>query len=253
MNRQFKRKERKEEMLLGLSQVIEAVKEGKSINKIFVEQGNGGPLLNELKNVLKGTHISYQVVPEAKLKRLTQKPHKGAVAFLSPIPFYELEEVVPTLFEAGKTPLIYILDRVTDVRNFGAIVRSAECHGVDAIVIPSRGAASINMDALKTSTGALKVIPICRSFNLKHAISFLQQSGIEVVGCTEKTDDLLTNHKFENPVAIIMGSEEDGISNEYLKMCDAKVKIPMYGEVASLNVAVSASIVMYEIQRQRNA
>ncbi len=240
-----------EDYIYGIRTIIEAVEANRSINKILIQQGLAGDLLRELKQVLKGTQISYQSVPGQKLNRVTNKNHQGAIAFLSPIEYQQIEDVLPALYEKGRTPFIYILDRVTDVRNMGAIVRSAECNGVDVVILPSRGSAMINADAVKTSTGALHKVPICRSFNLKFTIQYLKESGVSVVACTEKTNDLLTKTELTGPVAIIMGSEEDGVSPEYLKMCDKKVKIPMFGTIESLNVAISASIVMYEVNRQR--
>ena len=207
--------------------------------------------MNELKTLLKKNNIVYQAVPVEKLNRLTRNNHQGVVCYVSEINYFRIEEIIPQIFEEGRTPLILILDRITDVRNFGAIARAAECAGVDAIVIPSKGAAQINADAVKTSTGALHRIKVCRENNLKDVIEFLKQSGIMIVGCTEKTDDLIYKADFLSPVAIIMGSEEDGISGEYLKRCDQKVKIPMSGKIASLNVSVATGIILYEVMRQR--
>jgi 23S rRNA (guanosine2251-2'-O)-methyltransferase len=241
-----------ESIIYGIRAVIEAISAGRTLNKIMVQQGIQGDLFKELKDLLKEKEEVYQIVPIQKLNKLTQNNHQGVVAFASPITYQKLEHIIPQIFENGETPLIFILDRITDVRNVGAIARSAECNGVHAIVVPARGNAQINSDAVKTSAGALNKIPVCKELNLKDSILLLKQSGIKVVACTEKTDNLLPSTNLTGPMAIIMGSEEDGVSKEYIKMCDDKIKIPMFGTIESLNVAASATVVMYEINRQRN-
>lgn len=238
-------------LIYGTRAVIEAIQAGKEPEKIFIQQNLSNALMSELKKLLKDHDIVFQLVPVEKLNRLTGKNHQGVVCFLSSIAYHSLEQVIPTVFESGKVPFFLILDRITDVRNFGAIARTAECAGVDAIIIPSRGAAIINADAVKTSAGALLKIKVCRENNLKLVIEFMKQSGIQVVACTEKTNDLIYAADFTAPTALIMGSEEDGVSTEYLKRCDKRVKIPMAGEIASLNVSVAAGIVLYEVIRQR--
>ncbi|MEO5570021.1 MAG: 23S rRNA (guanosine(2251)-2'-O)-methyltransferase RlmB [Bacteroidia bacterium] len=235
----------------GIRPVIEAIQSGKEIERIFIQQGLNNPLMNELKVLLKKNNVVYMAVPVEKLNRLTRSNHQGVVCYLSDITYFKIEEIVPQIFEEGKSPLILILDRITDVRNFGAIARAAECAGADAIVIPSKGAAQINSDAIKTSAGALHRIKVCRENNLKEVIEFLKQSGIAIIACTEKTNDLIYSVDFSSPVAIIMGSEEDGISGEYLKRCDQKVRIPMSGKISSLNVSVATGIILYEVMRQR--
>ncbi len=242
-----------ESIIYGIRAVIEAISAGRTLNKIMVQQGIQGDLFKELKDLLKEKDEVYQIVPIQKLNKLTQNNHQGVVAFASPITYQKLEHIIPQIFERGEVPLIFILDRITDVRNVGAIARSAECNGVHAIVVPARGNAQINADAIKTSAGALNKIPVCKELNLKDSILLLKQSGIKVVACTEKTENLLPSINLLGPMAIIMGSEEDGVSKEYIKMCDDKVKIPMFGTIESLNVAASATVVMYEINRQRNA
>lgn len=190
-------------------------------------------------------------MPVEKLNRLTRKNHQGVFAFISPINFHKTDNVIQDVFEKGENPLFIILDRVTDVRNFGAIIRTAECSGVQAVIVPEKGSAAINGDALKTSAGALHNIPICREFNLKATIEYLKNCGLQIVGCTEKTDDMIYQPDFSVPTAIIMGSEKDGISPEYLKLCDHKAKIPINGTISSLNVSVSAGVILYEAVRQR--
>lgn len=239
------------DFIYGIRAVIEAVDAGKTVNKLLIQAGLHGELLGELNQRLKGSDIVVQKVPLQKLNKITRKNHQGVIAFLSPVEYHSIEDILPAVYEDGKEPFILILDRITDVRNLGSIARSAECNGVDAIILPSRGSALIGADAIKTSAGALHKVPVCKEHNLKDTIQYLKDYGVSVVGCTEKTDTLLPKESLVGPVAVIMGSEENGVSPEYLKMCDKKVKIPMFGTIESLNVAVSASIVMYEVNRQR--
>jgi 23S rRNA (guanosine2251-2'-O)-methyltransferase len=208
-------------------------------------------LFTELWKLVRLKRINYKHVPLEKINRLTRKNHQGVFAFISPIDFHNIEDVVPALYEQGKNPLILVLDRITDVRNFGAIARTAECAGVDAIIIPEQNAAAINADAIKTSAGALHKITVCRTWNLKLALQFMKESGIQLVGCTEKTQDLMYKPDYTPPTAIILGSEEDGVSPEFLKICDARAKIPLAGKIASLNVSVATGIILYEVIRQR--
>ena len=244
---------RYENAIFGLRPIIEAITAGQEIDTLFIQKGLKGDIFPELWELVKKHRVNYKHVPVEKLNRLTRKNHQGVFAFVSPISFHRTENVIPQLFEEGKIPLFLILDRVTDVRNFGAIVRSAECSGVHAIIVPERGSAAINGDAMKTSSGALSSVPICREFNLKATIDFLKNSGIQVVACTEKTEDLIYAPDYTIPTAIIMGSEEDGISEEYLKLCTYKTKIPMMGTIGSLNVSVSAGVILYEAVRQRKS
>ena len=241
----------KEDLVYGIHPVLEAFEAGKEVNKVFIRRDLGGEHVGKIKKLCRESTIPFQIVPKEKLDRLTRKNHQGVIASISPVFFTEVENVLPTVYEKGKTPLILILDRVTDVRNFGSICRTAECLGVDAVVVPSRGAALVNGDAVKTSAGALMKLPVCRVDNLKGTITFLRNSGLSVVSCTEKASDLVHEFDYNGPTAIIMGSEEDGVSEAYLKLSDGKVKIPMSGTVDSLNVAVAAGIVLGEVTRQR--
>ena len=252
MHRENQPRKKNTDFLFGIRAIIEAIEAGRTINKILLQNGVKSDLMAELKEVLRGQKIITQQVPSQKMDRITRKNHQGAIAFISPIEYQPLEQILPLIYERGEIPFLYILDRVTDVRNLGSIARSAECNGVHAIVLPSRGSALVTADAVKTSAGALNKIPICIEHNLKETIQYLKDYGVSVIGCTEKTDNLLPTTNLKGAVAIIMGSEENGISNEYLKMCNNRVKIPMFGTIESLNVAVSASIVMYEINRQRH-
>lgn len=237
--------------IFGIRPIIEAINAGKTIDKLFIQKGLHNDLFAELWKLVRVKRINYKHVPTEKINRLTKKNHQGVFAFISPIDFHNIEDVVPLLFEQGKNQLILVLDRITDIRNFGAIVRTAECAGVDTILIPEQNAAAINADAIKTSSGALLRMKICRTWNLKLALQFIKESGIQLVGCTEKTQENMYKANFTPPTAIIMGSEEDGVSAEFLKMCDAKVKIPMHGKIASLNVSVASGVILYELIRQR--
>ncbi len=241
----------KDSLIYGLRAIIEAVKAGKQIDKIFIKKGLSGELYKELRDVLRSCSIPMQFVPIEKLNRLTRENHQGAVAFSSAVEYQEIEYILPGLFEDGKTPFILILDKISDVRNFGAIVRTAECAGVDAIVFPTRGSAQLNADAIKTSAGALHIVPICRTHNMKLTLDFLKNSGIKIVACTEKTDQVYTEVDYKEPVAIIMGAEDTGISNDYIVRSDCQAKIPMFGKISSLNVGVASGIIMYEVVKQR--
>lgn len=240
-----------ENLLFGIRPVMEAIQAGKELDRVLVKKGLDGELSKELLTLLKESSISYQQVPVEKLNKLTPKNHQGVVAFTSLIEYANLEEVVIGVIEEGKVPLLLLLDGVTDVRNFGAIARSAECAGAHAIVVPAKGAAQINGDAMKTSAGALNIIPVCRVPSLRAAIYFLRDSGIQVVSATEKASDDLYQTDFSLPTAIVMGSEEVGISNDVVKLSDRLVKIPLCGDIASLNVSAAAAVALFEAVRQR--
>jgi len=239
------------DLVFGIRPLIEAIEAGKQIDNVFIQDGLRGELINDLKRMMQKRGIIYKQVPVEKINRITHKNHQGVIGFVSPVTFYRLEDIITSVFEAGKSPLILILDRITDVRNFGAIARSAACAGVDAIVIPSRGASPINSDALKTSAGALYSMPICKEHNLKSAIDYLKDSGLQLMAVTEKASDLYYQADFSGPAALIMGSEEDGISPEYLKLADARLRIPIQGQIGSLNVSVATGIVLFEAAKQR--
>tara|TARA_Y100000589_G_scaffold327573_1_gene369700 strand:+ start:622 stop:1365 length:744 start_codon:yes stop_codon:yes gene_type:complete len=238
--------------IFGIRPIIEAIKQGKTIDKLFIQKGLHNDLFSELWKLVRIKRINYKHVPLEKINRLTKKKHQGVFAFISPIDLHNIEDVIPSLYEEGKNPLLLVLDRITDVRNFGAIARSAECAGVDAIIIPEQNAAAINADAIKTSAGGLLKIRICRTWNLKMALQFMKDSGIKLISCTEKTNNSIYEEDYTVPTAIIMGSEEDGISSELLKISNSKVKIPIIGNIASLNVSVATGIIIYETIRQRN-
>jgi 23S rRNA (guanosine2251-2'-O)-methyltransferase len=237
--------------IFGIRSIIEAVKAGKTIDKLFIQKGLHNDLFAELWKLVRLKRINYKHVPLEKINRLTRKNHQGVFAFISPIDFHNIEDVIPKLYEEGENPLVLVLDRITDVRNFGAIARTAECAGVDTILIPEQNAAAINADAIKTSAGALHKVTVCRTWNLKLALQFMKNSGIQLIACTEKTQDDMYKPDYTPPTAIIIGSEEDGVSPEFLKMCDARAKIPMNGKIASLNVSVATGVILYEAIRHR--
>ncbi len=250
----FHQRENREtnQLIFGIRAVIEAIKSGKEIESLYIQRGLGGGLITELKTLLNEYGLTAQQVPIEKLNRLTPKNHQGAVAFISPIIYQKIENIIPEIFEKGEVPLILVLDAITDVRNMGAIARTAECAGVHAIVIPAKGSAQINPDAVKTSAGALYKIPVCRHDNFLQTVKFLQESGLQLVCCTEKTNDFIYKPDYTAPTAIVMGSEEDGVRNEIIRIADHLAKIPMYGEIESLNVSVATGVILYEAIRQRN-
>lgn len=244
-------KKNTDDFIFGIRAVIEAIDSGKEIDKILIKKGLNGELFKELFDKIREFQVPFQYVPIEKINRISRKNHQGVLAFISPVTFYDLENFLPSVFEAGKNPLILVLDQVTDVRNFGAIVRTAECASVDAIVIPERGAARINADAVKTSAGALHLVPVCRTKDLKSSITFLKESGLKIVAATEKAPDNYTQASLFGPIALVMGSEEDGIEQQILQMADKQVQIPILGKIESLNVSVAAGLLMYEVIRQR--
>lgn len=242
----------KEDFVFGTRAVIEAIKQGKNVDKVLIKKGLSNELFQELRNLIKEYDIAVQYVPVEKINRVTRKNHQGVLAFISPIDFAEIDTVLPGIYESGATPLLLILDHITDVRNFGAIARSAECAGVHAIIIPDKGMARIGADAIKTSAGALHNIPICKVKNITDAVQFLQASGIHIVAATEKGKKLYTESDFTMPLGIVLGAEDSGISKQVLRDADEQIKIPILGEIESLNVSVSAALMVYEAVRQRN-
>ena len=240
------------EMIFGTRAVIEAVQAGKEVDKILMRRDLQNDLARELFNIVRDTTIPIQRVPQEKLDRLTRKNHQGVIAFISALTYQRLEDIVPFLFENGKDPFIVLLDGVTDVRNFGAIARTCECAGVDAIVIPTRNSVSVNADAVKTSAGALLTLPVCKEESITEAIRFLKNSGVKVIAATEKASVDYTEGDYTVPVALIMGSEDLGIATDNLRICDEMVKIPITGTIASLNVSAATAVLTYEVVRQRN-
>ena len=244
---------KEKEMIFGIRAVIEAIEAGKDIDKVLIKRELSGELFNELQQLLRENEIPAQRVPVERIDRITRKNHQGVIAFISAVTYQKLENIIPLLYEEGKNPFIIILDGLTDVRNFGAIARTCEVAGVDAIVIPAKGSVSVNADAIKTSAGALHSIPVCRENSLKEAIMFLKNSGVKVIAATEKAVELYTNADMSVPVAILMGSEDTGIAVENIRISDELVKLPQVGNIKSLNVSVAAGVLIYEVLRQRNS
>lgn len=241
---------KREDIIFGVRAVIEAVRAEKEINKIMIQKGIDKTLFQELREALTGRELQLQYVPIEKINKITTQNHQGVVAFISPISYQNIREIADKAIENEEKTCFLFLDRLTDVRNFGAIARTAECQGVTAIVIPAKGSVQVTADAIKTSAGALTRIPVCKSDLFKDDLFYLQQSGIRIVACTEKTQTPLFNVNLRGSIAIVMGSEEDGVSNDILKMADIKGQIPMLGQIASLNVSVAAGMILYERTRQ---
>ena len=241
----------KNEMIFGVRAVIEAIQAGKEIDKILVKRDIQSELSKELFAELKGRMIPVQRVPVERINRITRKNHQGVIAFISAITYQKTEDIVPYLFEQGKNPLLIMLDGITDVRNFGAIARTCECAGIDAIIIPAKNSVSVNADAMKTSAGALHTLPVFREQSLTETIKFLKNSGFKIVAATEKGDYDYTKANYKDPVCIIMGAEDTGVPYEHLSLCDEWIKIPLLGKIESLNVSVAAGILIYEAVKQR--
>lgn len=240
------------EYIFGIRAVIEAIEAGKDIDKVLIRKDiQGGELVNELYDKIKRYGIIAQRVPLERINRITRKNHQGVVAVLSAVTYHSLDNLVPQLYEDGVLPFIVVLDGITDVRNFGAIARTCECAGADAIVIPSHGSVSVNGDAVKTSAGALLHLPVCRERNLVQAVKFLKDNGYQIVAASEKAAINYTEADYSTPVAIVMGAEDVGISPEIMKLSDTFVAIPQFGHIQSLNVSVAAGVMMYEVVRQR--
>lgn len=242
----------KNDYIFGIRAVIEAIEAGKEIDKILIKKDLQGDLAQELMAAARSVGAPVQRVPVERINRITRKNHQGVIAFVSAVEYYSLDALVPSLYENGVNPFIVLLDGVTDVRNFGAIARTCECVGVNAVVIPARGSVSVNADAIKTSAGALHTLPVCKERSIQEAVRFLHDSGFTVVAASEKASCNYTEVDYTTPVAIVMGAEDTGVSPSVLRYCDQMVAIPMSGNIGSLNVSVAAGVMMYEVVRQRN-
>jgi 23S rRNA (guanosine2251-2'-O)-methyltransferase len=236
-----------EDLTFGIRSVIEAIKQGKTINKILLQKGLSGELIKELLALVHKENIVVQKVPVQKLNHMVKKNHQGVIAMISPVAYHQIDWLVQQVYEKGEDPFILILDRVKDVRNFGAIARTAECFGVHAIVIPSKDSALITNDAVKTSAGALFKIPVCKVTSLNAAVDFLKGCGLKIFSCTEKSDTLINKVETTGPKALIMGSEQDGVDSQLIKASDVNFKIPMTGSIASLNVSVACGIAIHKL------
>jgi 23S rRNA (guanosine2251-2'-O)-methyltransferase len=241
----------KETQIIGIRAIIEAIHSGTTIDKVFIQKNTQGELMNSLLRLLKQKSINFSYVPFEKINKLSQGNHQGAVASISPITFVPLEELVEGVLGQKENPLFLILDQLSDARNFGAIIRTASCTGVDGIIIQKHGAAPVNADTVKTSAGAVFQVPICKVDHIKDAVYYLQASGIQLIAATEKASQTIYEVDLTPPIALIMGSEDKGINPSVLKTIDSTAKLPMQGEIASLNVSVACGAFLYEVVRQR--
>ncbi len=238
-------------MVFGIRAVQEAISAGKEIEKVMIKKGLHGTLFQGFLDEVRANQIPFQFVPIEKLNRITRQNHQGVIAMISPVTYQNIEQLVPMLYDEGKEPFVLVLDHITDVRNFGAIARTAECAGVDAILIPETGAAAVTADAIKTSAGALHKIPVCRVRSLISTVEFLQNSGLKIVAATEKGAIDYNEANYRGPIALVMGAEDRGVNPKILAAAEIKSKIPVLGEIESLNVSVAAGILMYEIVKVR--
>ena len=239
------------DIVFGTRPVLEAINSGKTLEKLFIQKNLKKEILEKIKSKLSNKKINISYVPKEKLNKITKKNHQGIICYISPISYQPIEEIIQRVFEKGKDPFVIILDRITDTRNFGAISRVADASGVDAIIIPEKESAIITSDSIKTSAGAINFIPICKVKSLKSTANFLKESGLKLVSCTEKGDKKFYDADLTSPCCIILGSEKDGISNSLMDISDERLNIPMKGNVESLNVSSSASVILFEVVRQR--
>lgn len=244
--------QKEKDVIFGLRPVIEAIKAGKQIDRLLIKQGLQGPLYHELMTEVRKNEIVYQIVPVERIEIVTRKNHQGVLAWLSVIEYQHIANLLPMLYEQGTDPFLIALDGVSDVRNFGAIVRSGECLGAHGVIIPEKGSARITADAVKTSAGALHTFPVCREKSIVRTIEFLKESGLKVICADERSETSANASPLTGPCVLVMGSEDKGISRELLFLADHRVSIPMAGKTGSLNVSVAAGILLYEITRQRS-
>lgn len=243
----------KPNLIFGMHPLLEALEAGREIDKILLKRGLRSEEVSRISTLARERTIPLQIVPEERLTRLTRKQHQGVIAFISEIEYTPLETLIPMLYEAGRSPFVLLLDGLTDVRNFGAIARTAECAGVDALIIPERGSVTVTADAIKTSAGALHRLPVCRVSSIMSAVSLLQASGLKIVAASEKARDVYTETELRLPLGLVLGAEDEGVSEEVLRRADHIVRIPQVGAIGSLNVSVAAGILIYEIVRQGTA
>ncbi|MGC1242580.1 MAG: 23S rRNA (guanosine(2251)-2'-O)-methyltransferase RlmB [Chryseosolibacter sp.] len=241
----------KTDIIFGTRAVIEAIRAGKEIEKIMIQSSLANDLIKELISLARENQVPYTFVPAEKLKKFSSKNHQGVICLLSSVTYASLDNIIDSAYSGGREPFLLLLDRITDVRNFGAIARTAECAGVDGIVIGEKGSAPITGDAMKTSAGALNYLSVCREKDLKKTMRFLRENGIRVIACTEKASQNIFDIPLTGPVALLMGSEEDGIADALLRDADELVKIPMMGKIGSLNVSVATGVAIYEVVRAR--
>ncbi|MDT8401750.1 MAG: 23S rRNA (guanosine(2251)-2'-O)-methyltransferase RlmB [Bacteroidales bacterium] len=237
--------------IYGLRPVIEAIGSGKTIDRLLIKKGLKGSLYFQLMQEVRNHSIPFQFVPVEKLDRISRKNHQGIIAWLSEIEYNDIASLLPGIYETGRDPFLLVLNNITDVRNFGAIARTAECFGVDCIIIPEKGAARINAEAVKTSAGALNKIPVARVKSLVKTLEFLKDSGLKIISTSEKGNKDIRSVDLKGPVALVMGSEDRGVSPEITGMSDVNISIPLQGSIESLNVSVAAGILLYEIAGSR--
>jgi 23S rRNA (guanosine2251-2'-O)-methyltransferase len=242
----------KTSMIFGTRAVIEAIRSGREIEKIYVQAGLNNDLIKEMVTVAKEKNVPYTFTPQQKLNHLSSKNHQGVICVLAEISYSSVDDLIDRAFSDGRDPFFLVLDRITDVRNFGAIARTAECAGLDGIIISDKGNAPISADAIKTSSGALNHLPVARTEEMKKTFARLRENGIKIVACTEKASKSIFTADLSGPLALVVGSEEDGITPDLLRLADIQVMIPMKGKVGSLNVSVSAGVAAYEVIRQRS-
>ncbi|MCK5820251.1 MAG: 23S rRNA (guanosine(2251)-2'-O)-methyltransferase RlmB [Bacteroidales bacterium] len=237
--------------IFGIHPCLEAISSGKEIEKVFIRKGLSGDGFQELFSLIRKSGTPYQMVPLEKLNRITRKNHQGVIALTSMVVYMPIDEVVQRAFESGETPLVIALDSITDVRNMGAIARSAEIAGAHALLVPDKGSAQLNADAMKSSAGALNIIPVCRTSSFSKTLVQLRESGLKIVGASEKGNQMIYDSAMTEPLVIVMGSEDTGLSDNVLRICDDLVKIPHKGQIKSLNVSVAAAVLLFEAVRQR--
>lgn len=237
-------------LVFGIRPIVEAIGAGRQIEKLYIRKGADGQLMNDLRDLCIRHRIRMQEVPVEKLNRLVRGNHQGAVAQIAAIEYVQLEDILERVPE-DETPLVVVFDGVTDVRNFGAIARSAECAGAHGLIVPLKNAAPVNAEAIRASAGALTTIPVCRVGSIRNTLRALQNEGFQVVAATEKSRKLLYDADLRRPTAIVMGAEESGISKEVLKLCDEQLAIPLIGHIESLNVSAAAAVMLFEVVRQR--
>ena len=241
-----------QQMIFGLRPVMEAIDAGREISKVLLRKSLEGDTYRDLIVALRKHDIPSQIVPIEKLNRITRKNHQGVIAFVSPVEYTRIENLIPELFEKGENPFVVVCEGITDVRNIGAIARSAECAGAHALLLPSKGSAMISADAVKTSAGALNHIAVCRTDHLKSTLIFLKNSGLKIIAATEKASTTYHQADLAGPAALLLGAEDTGITDEYLRIADIIVKIPIKGKVSSLNVSAAAAVMMFEMVKQNS-
>lgn len=237
-------------LIFGIRPVVEAIEAGREIEKLYIRKGAEGQLMTELRDLCLRHRVHVQEVPVEKLNRLVRGNHQGVVAQIAAIAYVQLDDILERVPD-DETPLVVVFDGVTDVRNFGAIARSAECAGAHGLIVPLKNSAPVNAEAIRSSAGALTTIPVCRVGSVRNTLRQLQTEGFQVAAATEKSRKLLYDADFRRPTAIVMGAEDTGVSREVLKLCDEQLAIPMIGRIESLNVSAAAAVMLFEAVRQR--